>query len=180
VPASLTSPVDRFAPPLRRGLLWLAALTAAGIGVELAVERHWTQPAQLIAWGALALMLASIGLVSRGPTATRVRIARVLAVIVILTSVIGVWEHIASNYDAGPLDFRYTNLWDSLPELSRWWLAVSKSVGAAPPLAPGALAQAALAVLLATVGHPALERVAARRSAPAFSFRARRRVRLLG
>ena len=76
MPASLTSPVDRFAPPLRRGLLWLAALTAAGIGVELAVERHWTQPAQLIAWGALALTLASIGLVSRGPTATRVRIAR--------------------------------------------------------------------------------------------------------
>jgi hypothetical protein len=41
---------------------------------------------------------------------------------------------------------------------------VSKTVGASPPLAPGALAQAALAVLLATVGHPTLRGDSGRRS----------------
>jgi hypothetical protein len=84
------------------------------------------------------------------------RIVRVLAGLVMITSVVGVWQHVAANYDAGPLDFRYTSVWDSLPELWRWWLAVSKTVGAAPPLAPGALAQAALAVLLATVNKHGL------------------------
>ena len=149
-PTSL--PVDRHSPIpwLRRGLLGLAALTTAGSAVELAVERHWTQPGQLIAWGAIALLVVSIGLLSRGQTARRVHVARVVAVIVMLTSVIGVWQHITANLDAGPLDFRYTAGWDNLPELSRWWLAVTKTVGAAPPLAPGALAQAAIAVLLSS------------------------------
>src|SRR5205807_1917424 len=47
-------PEDPLFLRVRRGLLWLAGLTSAGIAVELAVERHWTQPGQLIAWGALA------------------------------------------------------------------------------------------------------------------------------
>jgi hypothetical protein len=152
-------PGDPSFPRLRRGLLWLAALTSAGIAVELAVERHWTQPGQLIAWGALAALLVAIALLGRRPSARSVRIARVAAGLVMIASVVGVWQHVAANYDAGPLDFRYTNVWDSLPELSRWWLAVSKTVGAAPPLAPGALAQAALAVLLATVGQPVTREV---------------------
>jgi hypothetical protein len=160
------NPGDLLAPRLRRGLLWLAGLTSAGIAVELAVERHWTQPGQLIAWGALAALLVAIALVGRGPSARRVRIVRVLAGLVMITSLVGMWQHVAANYDAGPLDFRFTSVWDSLPELSRWWLAVSKTVGAAPPLAPGALAQAALAVLLATVGHPALRPRPERRDIP--------------
>jgi hypothetical protein len=146
--------------PFRRGLLGLAGLTVVGIAVELAIERHWTQPGQLIAWGALVLTAVAAALLLGTPSAQRVRVARLLAGLVIGTAFIGIWQHIAANYDAAPLDFRYGPTWDSLPELERWWLAMSKTVGPSPPLAPGALAMAALSVLLASARHPALSRQA--------------------
>ncbi len=140
---------------LRRGLLWIGALTTLGIAVDLAAERHWTQPSQFIAWGAVAVLGLAIGMMVR-PTAARVRVVRFLAMAVVVAAVVGVWEHIRANYDAAPLDFRYAQSWDGLPALSRWWLAASKGVGPSPPFAPGALAQVALCVLLASVRHPAL------------------------
>ncbi len=53
---------------LRRGLLGLAALTTLGITLEMITERHWTQPVQLIAWGALALLALAIGLLWGQPS----------------------------------------------------------------------------------------------------------------
>lgn len=141
---------------LRRGLLGLAALTILGIAVELYTERHWTQPAQLIAWAALALTAVAILLLLGQPTAGRVRTAQMVAAVVVVSAAVGVWQHIAANYDVGPLDRRYGQAWEGMSALSRWWLAARKGVGPSPPLAPGALAQAGLCILLATVRHPAL------------------------
>jgi hypothetical protein len=42
------------ADTLRRWLLGLAVFTSLGLIVELAAERHWTQPSQWIAWAAIA------------------------------------------------------------------------------------------------------------------------------
>jgi hypothetical protein len=151
---------DAAVPLMRRGLRWLAALTLLGIVVELAVERHWTQPTQLIAWAAVAAAALALGLVQWRPSAGRVRLARILAILVIVSSAVGVWQHVAANYDAGSLDFRYGATWDTLPELTRWWLALTKTVGPAPLLAPGALAQAGLCILLSAIGQPALALVA--------------------
>ena len=145
------------ASTLRRGLLWLAALTCVGIGVELAADRHWTQPIQLVAWGALAVLVVAIVLVAKATTAVRVRLARMLAIVVMLSALLGIWEHVESNHDAGELDFEYGERWESLSTPTRWWLAATKTVGPSPPLAPGALAQASLCVLLATLRHPALK-----------------------
>jgi hypothetical protein len=147
---------DSASPLLRRGLLWLGAITTAGIGVELAADRHWTQPIQLVAWGAVGMVVVALALLAWTPSRTRIRLAQILAVVVMLSAVWGIWEHVAANYDAAPLDFHYTDTWDNLPETTRWWLALSKTVGPSPPLAPGALAQASLCVLLATLRHPAL------------------------
>jgi hypothetical protein len=147
---------DAASPLLRRGLLWLGVLTIVGLSLELAMERHWTQPIQLVAWGALAAVAVAIGLLLGAPSRGRVRLARILAVVVVLSAVLGIWEHIEANYEAGPLDYQYANTWDDLPESTRWWLALSKAVGPSPPLAPGALAQASICVLLATLRHPAL------------------------
>jgi hypothetical protein len=141
---------------LRRGLLWLGGVTTAGIGVELAVSRHWTQPIQLVAWVALGAIGVAIALLLRRPSTARVRLARILAVAVMFSAALGIWEHVYSNYDAGPLDYRYADTWESLTEASRWWLAATATVGPSPPLAAGALAQASLCVLLATLRHPAL------------------------
>ena len=149
---------DSAAPELRRGFLWLAMATIGGIAVELAVERHWTQPTQLIAWVALGVAAVAGGLVAWSPSPRRLLIARVLAAAVILSAVVGIWEHVESNHDAGELDREYSEVWESLPASQRWWLALSKTVGPSPPLAPGALAQAGVCVLLATLRHPSLNR----------------------
>lgn len=141
---------------LRRGLLGLATLTIGGIALDLITERHWTQPSQLIAWAALALLAVALGLLARAGHPWRVRVAQFLALAVVASAALGIWEHIGANHDAGPLDGRYAQTWDGLSAPARWWLAARKAVGPPPPLAPGALAEAGLAVLLATVGHPAL------------------------
>jgi hypothetical protein len=146
---------DGAASLLRRGLLALAALTAVALGIELAAERHWTRPSQLIAWAALVLLLIAVGLLLGEVTSGRVQAARHLAMLVIVSAVVGIWAHIESNYDAGELDQVYSTRWEALPEASRWWLAITKTVGPSPPLAPGALAQAGACVLLATLRHPA-------------------------
>ncbi len=151
-------PADPSSPLLRRGLLGLGALTTLGIVVELGLERHWTQPLQFVAWVAAGTLAVAIVLLIRAPSRARVRLARVLAAAVVLSAALGIWGHVYANYDAGPLDQRYTDTWERLPEATRWWLALTKSVGPSPPLAPGALAQAGLCVLLATLRHPALSK----------------------
>lgn len=148
--------VDQASPLLRGGLLWLAGLTTLGLAVELAAERHWTQPIQLVAWVAVGAVSIAVVLLAWSPSRRRVRLAQILAVMVVLSAVLGIWEHVYANYDSGALDRRYSESWDSLAEPVRWWLALSKSVGPSPPLAPGALAQAGLSVLLVTLRHPAL------------------------
>ena len=145
---------------LRTGLLALAALTTVALGIELAAERHWTQPTQFVAWAALVVLLVAAGLVLGRSTSGRVQVARVLAVLVMVSGVFGIWEHIESNHDAGELDQVYSARWEMLPVATQWWLALTKTVGPSPPLAPGALAQAGACVLLATLRHPARRPVA--------------------
>ena len=148
--------VDTATRALRRGLLWLGGFTLAGISVELAVERHWTQPIMLLAWVAVVVAAGALILLARNPSAQQVRIARHLSTFVIAMAVVGIWRHVDGNFDAGSLDQEYAATWDTLSLAHRWWLAISKTVGPSPPLAPGALAQAAFCALLATMRHPAL------------------------
>jgi hypothetical protein len=147
---------EQEAPLLRRGLLALGTVTTGALAVELAAERHWTQPTQLIAWAALVVGAVAIALVAWAASRRLVLLGRILAITVMLSGAYGVWEHIASNHDAGELDRNYTETWETLPAATRWWLAASKTVGPSPPLAPGALAQVGLCVVLATVRHPVL------------------------
>ena len=153
--------VDAAAPTLRRGLLWLAGLTTIAIVVERAVERHLTNPTEWIAWAAMAGIVIAVALLVRASSARRLHLARLLAAVVMLSSAYGVWNHVYANYDVAPLDGRYQDTGDTLPDPIRWWLAVSKTVGPSPPLAPLALAQASLCVLLASYRHPLLVEVRA-------------------
>jgi hypothetical protein len=144
-------------------LVWrgLVALTVIGIlaaGFELATERHWHNPEQLIPWVALAV-LAVATVLGMMPHRRGVTAARVLAVLVLAASIYGVITHIVVNYEAGALDQRYTDAWDGLPMLQRWWYAATKTVGPAPTLAPGVLGQTAALLLLATlIGPPEADR----------------------
>jgi hypothetical protein len=141
---------------LRRCFIGLAAVSAVGTAVELALIRHWTSTVQLIPWIALAALAVALVLLVARPGRRSLQAARVLAVAVVLTAGFGVFEHVLANYDAAPLDFRYTNRWATMSATSKWWAAASESVGPSPVLAPGVLAQSALCLLFATIGHPAL------------------------
>jgi len=132
---------------LRTGLLVLAGLAVAGTAVELAMLRHWNGVVQLIPWFALAVVTVAIVLAA----GRRVRLARILAIAVIMVAAVGIYEHTLANYHAGPLDFRYATKWATMSRKSRWWAAFSESVGPSPTLAPLVLAWSSLCVWFATL-----------------------------
>lgn len=144
------------ATTLRRGILALAALGVVGTSVELVFLRHWTEATQLIVWPAMLLLAVGVLIVARRPTPERIRWARRLAGVVLVIAILGVLIHVHANLEAAPLDGDYEATWSTLPTLQQWWLAITGGVGPAPTLAPGALAEIAFALLLATVAHPAL------------------------
>lgn len=143
---------------LRAGVLVVAAVGAAGTGLELALARHWKSPVQLVPWVALAIVGAGIAIVAARPSPGAIRAARVTAGAAIIAGAIGVFKHVEGNYDAAPLDAVYGPKWDTMSEASRWWHALIESVGPSPSFAPGALALIAALLLLATYRHPAVVR----------------------
>lgn len=140
------------APPtttwVRRALLLLTAAGILATAFELASERHWKGLEQFIPWLALAVLTAALVLACVASRPAQV-LARVLAGLVMCASLYGVIDHAAVNHHAGPLDQRYADTWESMPVTEQWWLAVTRSVGPAPTLAPGVLAQTALLLVLA-------------------------------
>lgn len=132
----------------RRTLLALTLIGILATAFELATESHWNDFPQLIPWFALAVLAVALVLtVLRGRGAHV--LARVLILVVLGASMYGVWDHVAANYNAGPLDYRFADTWDSLSTAQRLWYAATKQVGPSPPLAPGVLAQTALLLLIA-------------------------------
>ncbi len=144
---------DRWRTWFQRGF---AALAAAGIAfttIELALLRHWSTPAQVIPWFVLAGLGLALAAVITRPSAVVVRVVRVVAAIAATAAAYGVYAHVRANYDAGPLDFRYAVKWAAMSPLSRWWAALTESVGPSPVLAPAVLAQTAACLLLTTFGR---------------------------
>jgi hypothetical protein len=139
-------------PFFRAALSVLAAVILAGTATELAIDRHWQDVEQLIPWGCLVVAGAALALLSARPSPRRVWLSRGLATLVLVFAAVGVWRHVAANYDTAPLDQEFEARWGQMPELQRWWAASSGAVGPAPPLAPGVLGQAAVCILLASVG----------------------------
>ena len=93
----------------------------------------------------------------RSPRARTVQMVRALAVVGLVIGILGVAVHAWANYEAAPLDAVVSQTWTTTSEPIRWLMALTDSVGPAPTLAPAALAFVALALLAATVRHPALE-----------------------
>ena len=148
---------------VRRGLLALTVVGILATAFELATERHWIGLEQLVPWAALVLLAVATALAAV-PGGSGLTAARVLALVVLGASIYGVVEHVLVNFGSGALDQRFANSWAGLPLPQRLWLAATKIVGPAPPLAPGVLGQTALLLMLATVAaRPAAVRTADRR-----------------
>jgi hypothetical protein len=130
----------------------LGALIVLGTALELATERHWKADNQYFAWIFLGLVASAVVLGSFPPSPLALGATRMLSGVTIAGSLFGIFEHIKANYDAIPLDYRYTKKWTTMSTVSKVWTAVTKSAGPSPVLAPGILALAATCMLLA-VSH---------------------------
>lgn len=143
---------------LRLGLIGLALLGIAGTAIELVFLEHWDGVTQQIVWPALLVLCLALLLIVWRPSPAKVWIARALAVVVLGIAGLGIWFHVEENVNAGFLDRTYGETWDSRSTLDQTWLAVTGQVGPAPTLAPGALSEISLALLLATVRIPMADR----------------------
>jgi hypothetical protein len=135
---------------LRGSLTALTALGIVGTAFELATLKHWNGAMQLVPWVALVVLGGAVMVHAGRPD--RTCLVRVLAAVVLVTSLFGVLEHAVVNYESGPLDQRFAETWDTLSLWLRWWYAITRTVGPAPTLAPGMLGQAAAMLMLATIG----------------------------
>jgi hypothetical protein len=137
---------------VRYGVLALAAAGVVGAAYELAAERHWGSPLKLIPW--IAVIALAVSVVTALSSAPRmVTVTRVLAALVLGASLFGIAYHILDNMWAGHLDPAFGPAFKELPRLERLWYGATKTVGEAPPLAPGMLGQSALLVALSTLGR---------------------------
>lgn len=144
------------ATTLRNGILALAGLGIVGLAVELVFLRHWGSALETVVWPAMVLLAIGWWAVARARSPGAIRAARIVATIVLVLAAAGVAVHAYANVEAGPLDRDYAATWASLSMIQQWFLAITGGVGPAPTLAPGALAEVSLAVLLASLAHPVL------------------------
>lgn len=138
---------------LRTALSALTALGIVGTAFELATLKHWNSAMQLVPWVALVVLAGALAVHAGRPGC--IYLVRTLATLVLVTSLFGVLEHALVNYNSGPLNQRFTDTWDALSPWLRWWYAITRTVGPAPTLAPGMLGQAAITLMLATIGSRA-------------------------
>lgn len=139
---------------LRAGLLLIALIGALGMGLELALGRHWGGFYQWLPWPAVTATVVTAIVLLRRPEPRVVVAIRGVCVFVTLVGAAGVLRHVISNYETAPLDAVYGLKWDSMSLAARWWAASSGGVGPAPPLAPAALGIDAACVALATWRFP--------------------------
>jgi predicted membrane channel-forming protein YqfA (hemolysin III family) len=148
---------------LRRGLVVLAFLGMAGAAAELAFTKHWLTVGMAIAWADIGVCLVAAVILAIASSSRAVRsrrailTARWLSVAGLVLAVVGVVLHVWANLQAGPADPTLGAAWATIPPLEQLWDAVTGTVGKAPSLAPGALAETSLILLLATIRHPALD-----------------------
>lgn len=137
---------------LRTALLVIAAAAIGGTALELVIERHWHSLEQWYAWLALGIATAGLLAVLAKPRGIALWFARVCGLVAIVMAAVGVWRHIHANLETAPLDFRYSERWDTMSSSDQLWAVVSGDVGPSPILASGVLALIGLALLASTLG----------------------------
>ena len=120
-----------------------------GTTVELFLAKHYEDPLQLVPFVLCGVGLIAVVAVLRRPQRARLLALRGVMSLLLLGSLLGVYEHLVNNF-AFELDMRPSAIWSDV-----WFQALT---GAAPLLAPGILAVAAVVAIAATYAHPALAR----------------------
>ena len=132
---------------LRKFLLAMALLLFAGTVVELSFQEHTGEPQQMIPFILSGLGIVAAVLVLARPSGGTLIGLRGAMLLAILGSALGLFIHLSAN-----LEFAR----EIQPNATSAQLLTETLHGAAPLLAPGMLAVAALLALAATLYHPAL------------------------
>lgn len=132
---------------LRLFLLVLAGLVFAGAVVELVLSEHTETLVQWIPFILSGLGIAAILAALFRPQRLTLMALRLVMVLVVLGSLLGVYEHLANNIGL-ELEIR--------PNATVVSVFMEGLKGASPLLAPGMLAVAAIIAIAATYYHPAL------------------------
>jgi hypothetical protein len=130
---------------LRRALLLLAGAVFAMTPLELWLTDHIEETQQLIPFAVCAAGLLAVALVLIRPARLSLMFLRVVMVVAVLTSLLGMYYHLSGNFgfelEIRPNDTASDVLMEALK-------------GANPLLAPGILALAGAVALLAAWQHP--------------------------
>ena len=134
---------------LRRLLLALVAIGAAGLVAELLLLEHFESALQWTPLLVLAVTLVATGVIWRRPSPGSVRFFQVAMLLCIAAGLVGLFLHYRGN-----VEFELERE-PMLGGLALFWEAVR---GATPTLAPGAMTQLGLLGLVYSYRHPALRR----------------------
>ena len=132
---------------LRLFLLVLASLVFAGALFELVLSEHTETLVQWIPFILSGLGIAAILAALISPQRLTLIALRLVMVLVVLGSLLGVYEHLVNNIGL-ELEIR--------PNVMVVSVFMEALKGASPLLAPGMLAVAAIIAIAATYYHPAL------------------------
>ena len=127
--------------------LWLAGFIFVGTPVELWLTDHMGSFVQWIPFILSALGVLGVLAVLLKPQRRAIRGFQIVALLILLGSLFGVFEHVEHNIEFA-LEIR--------PTAVMRYVWTEGFTGANPLMAPGILALGALMGLVATYGHPAL------------------------
>ena len=133
---------------LRAFLVLLATALFAGTIGELLAAKHYRDPIQLVPFALCGLGLLALGAIWTRPSRGAILAVRALMIVIALGSVLGVYEHLAGNYEF---------VHEVRPSADTWALAKATLTGRDPLLAPGILAVGAALAIAATYATAALE-----------------------
>jgi hypothetical protein len=131
---------------LRRAMLALAVAGAVGALVELVLTQHTEGVMQWVPFGLSILALGLLAWLHLRPTWASVLSVRRGMPLLLLGSLIGMWQHFEGNLALE------AEVKPQITGLARAWNAL---FGANPLLAPGLLAMVGLLAMAATIAHPA-------------------------
>ncbi|NMH99261.1 hypothetical protein [Pseudonocardia acidicola] len=132
---------------VRCALVALSALGILGVVAEIGAPGRL----QTVPWVGVGLLAVATVLLVLPRRAKLLPLVRILALLVLGAAAFGVAEHLLAHPDPAGFDHQIGTYWASLSPLTRSWYG-GGAAGAATPLAPGMLGQAALLLLLATTG----------------------------
>ena len=137
---------------LRGAMALLVVISILSVAVALAYERHWGDFWQLVPWAAVVVSGLALGVLVLRTSQATIRIARIVAVIVLVCALIGIWRHFDHNYYTAVLDQDYSDRWEEMSVVDRVWTVANGTVGHVPVPAAGALVPVGVTLWMTTLG----------------------------